>query len=42
MSPFEGKPWSVYVPQGADWSVTATTDLELAVCTAPGFAAACR
>ncbi|TIM28890.1 MAG: 5-deoxy-glucuronate isomerase, partial [Mesorhizobium sp.] len=22
MSPFEGKPWSVYVPQGSDWSVT--------------------
>ncbi len=37
MSPFEGKPWSVYVPQGSDWSVTATTDLELAVCTAPGL-----
>ncbi|TJW40009.1 MAG: 5-deoxy-glucuronate isomerase, partial [Mesorhizobium sp.] len=36
MSPFEGKPWSVYVPQGSDWSVTADTDLELAVCSAPG------
>lgn len=36
MSPFEGKPWSVYLPQGTDWSVTAGTDLELAVCTAPG------
>lgn len=35
MSPFEGKPWSVYVPAGTGWSVTATTDLELAVCTAP-------
>ncbi len=41
MSPFEGKPWSVYVPQGSDWSVTADTDLELAVCSAPGSAAAC-
>ena len=28
MSPFAGKPWSVYVPAGTDWSVTATTDLE--------------
>lgn len=37
MSPFEGKPWSVYVPEGSDWSVTATTDLELAVCSAPGL-----
>lgn len=36
MSPFEGKPWSVYVPQGSDWTVMATTDLELAICTAPG------
>ena len=37
MSPFEGRPWSVYVPQGSDWSVTATTPLELAVCSAPGL-----
>jgi 5-deoxy-glucuronate isomerase len=37
MSPFEGKPWSVYVPQGCDWSVTAETELELAVCSAPGL-----
>ncbi|HWK67399.1 MAG TPA: 5-deoxy-glucuronate isomerase [Rhizobiaceae bacterium] len=37
MSPFEGKPWSVYVPQGSDWSVTAETGLELAVCSAPGL-----
>lgn len=37
MSPFEGKPWSVYVPQGSNWSVTAETELELAVCTAPGL-----
>ncbi|RVA16036.1 5-deoxy-glucuronate isomerase, partial [Mesorhizobium sp. M7D.F.Ca.US.004.03.1.1] len=37
MSPFEGKPWSVYVPQGSDWSVTAGTELELAVCSAPGL-----
>ncbi|MER8552410.1 5-deoxy-glucuronate isomerase [Mesorhizobium sp. M0976] len=37
MSPFEGKPWSVYVPQGSEWSVSADTDLELAVCSAPGL-----
>jgi 5-deoxy-glucuronate isomerase len=37
MSPFEGKPWSLYVPQGSDWSLTAETDLELAVCSAPGL-----
>ena len=37
MSPFEGRPWSVYVPEGLDWSVTAETDLELAVCSAPGL-----
>ncbi|BCH31009.1 5-deoxy-glucuronate isomerase [Mesorhizobium sp. L-8-10] len=36
-SPFEGKPWSVYVPQGSDWKVTAETDVELAVCSAPGL-----
>jgi 5-deoxy-glucuronate isomerase len=37
MSPFEGKPWSVYIPAGIEWSVSATTDLELAVCTAPAI-----
>jgi 5-deoxy-glucuronate isomerase len=36
MSPFEGKPWSVYVPAGEAWSVTAETALELGVCSAPG------
>lgn len=36
MSPFEGKPWSVYVPAGSDWWVGAETDAELAVCSAPG------
>jgi 5-deoxy-glucuronate isomerase len=36
MSPFEGKPWSVYVPAGADWMATAATDVELAVCSSPG------
>jgi len=36
MNPFEGKPASVYVPAGADWSVTAQTPVELAVCSSPG------
>jgi 5-deoxy-glucuronate isomerase len=35
-SPFEGRPWSVYVPPGMVWSVEATDDLVLAVCSAPG------
>ncbi len=35
MSPFEGKPWSVYLPENTSWSVTAETDVELAVCAAP-------
>ncbi len=37
MSLCAGKPWSVYVPQDSGWAVTATTDLELAACTAPGL-----
>ena len=37
MSPFEGKrPCSVYVPAGQSYQVTARTELELGVCTAPG------
>ncbi len=39
-SPFEGKPHAVYVPAGSDWSVTAVTACELAVCSAPGKAGA--
>ncbi|MGF9692480.1 5-deoxy-glucuronate isomerase [Rhizobium sp. 0TCS1.26] len=36
MSVFEKTPpHCVYVPAGADWSATATTDCTLAVCTAP-------
>jgi 5-deoxy-glucuronate isomerase len=34
--PFEGKPWSVYAPAHSKWKVVAETDVELAVCTAPG------
>jgi 5-deoxy-glucuronate isomerase len=37
MSVFDGKaPYSVYVPNGGTWEVTALTELELAVCSAPG------
>ncbi len=36
MSPFEGLPWSVYVPAGMTWSVTAESEVTLAVCTSPG------
>jgi len=40
MSPFQGKPWSVYAPAGSPWRVEAETEAELAVCTAPGRAGA--
>lgn len=36
MSPFEGAPYAVYVPQGSHWVAEATMVLELAVCAAPG------
>ncbi|KAA2234666.1 5-deoxy-glucuronate isomerase [Salinarimonas soli] len=36
MTPFSGKPWSVYVPAGHPWRVEAETGVELAVCSAPG------
>ena len=35
-SPFEGKPWSVYVPAKDEFAVTAEGDLELGLCSAPG------
>lgn len=34
-SPFDGKPWAVYVPAGSDWAVAADGDVEFGVCTAP-------
>ena len=40
LSPFEGKPFSVYVPAGSHWQATAVTGLTLAVCSAPGKAKA--
>ena len=36
MSPFEGPPHSVYAPAGATWHIEALTELEVAVCSAPG------
>lgn len=35
-SPFEPDPWSLYAPARSEWSLTAETDCEVAVCTAPG------
>ncbi|MEE1656066.1 5-deoxy-glucuronate isomerase [Microvirga sp. CF3062] len=34
-SPFEADPWSLYAPARSEWSLTAETDCEIAVCTAP-------
>jgi 5-deoxy-glucuronate isomerase len=34
-SPFEADPWSVYVPAQSEWTLTASSDCEVAVCTAP-------
>ena len=36
MSPFAGKPWSVYAPAGSTWHIEAATEVELAVCSGPG------
>lgn len=35
-SPFEPDPWSLFVPSGNTWSVTASGACEFAVCSAPG------
>src|SRR5258708_16685544 len=35
VSPFDSKPWALYVPIGANWEVTALTLLEVAVFSAP-------
>ena len=35
-SPFEAPGWSLYVPARSNWEITATTDCEIGVCTAPG------
>ena len=36
MTPFDGIPAALYVPANSNWQVTAETDLDLAVCSAPG------
>ena len=36
MSPFQGKPASVFVPAGTPFRVVAETPVELAICSAPG------
>jgi 5-deoxy-glucuronate isomerase len=36
MSPFEGKPHAVYVPSGTRYLIKATTELTVAIATAPG------
>lgn len=33
---FDGKPFSLYVPAGSTWKITAEGDLELGVCSSPG------
>ncbi|SCM75825.1 5-deoxy-glucuronate isomerase [uncultured Pleomorphomonas sp.] len=38
MSPFDGAPWAAYVPAGSRYAFSATTAVELAVCSAPGAA----
>lgn len=35
MTPFAGKPHAVYVPGGSDWRIEASTELTLAICSAP-------
>ena len=42
MSPFDGPPWAAYAPAGARYSVTALTQLELGVCSAPAIPATRR
>lgn len=34
-SPFEGSPWSLYVPARSEWRVSTPNGCELAVCAAP-------
>ncbi|MEE8659090.1 5-deoxy-glucuronate isomerase [Acetobacteraceae bacterium EV16G] len=34
-NPFEGLPWSVYVPPNEAWFIRAETDLEVAICASP-------
>src|SRR5690606_30121417 len=38
MSPFDGQPWSLYVPAGSSFALTAETACEVAACSSPGIA----
>jgi 5-deoxy-glucuronate isomerase len=38
-SPFDGSPWSIYLPPGAALDIEADSDVEMALCTAPGTGA---
>ncbi|PKR89907.1 5-deoxy-glucuronate isomerase [Pleomorphomonas diazotrophica] len=38
MSPFEGAPWAAFIPPGGNYELTATTEAEVAICSAPGAA----
>ncbi|MFM0013463.1 5-deoxy-glucuronate isomerase [Paraburkholderia sediminicola] len=35
MSPFDGAPWSMYVPPHTRYTIVATDDVELGICSAP-------
>jgi len=35
LSPFDAPPWSVYLPPGKSWQVTAQDDVELGICASP-------
>ena len=35
-SPFEGPPWSAYIPAQSDYALQAETACEVAICSAPG------
>jgi 5-deoxy-glucuronate isomerase len=37
MSPFDGPPWSLYVPAGSSWKLRAETACEIAACSSPGI-----
>lgn len=36
MSVFEGAPWAVYLPSGVSYEIEASSDCEIAICSAPG------
>ena len=39
LTPFEGGPWSVYVPAKSSYTVVAATKCEIAICAAPATGA---